>query len=134
MNRMLMLSGAFVLALAGSGTANAGTQILDCYGANGRVIACAADYGAAQPVPVASHQFRQTNAQSTGSTEEQIVVVGIRPDWDAISTDSETATRSSRPGTGGDWLPVVATNPEDKLQQWQATYLSGESLSDRFHF
>ncbi len=35
---------------------------------------------------------------------------------------------------GGDWVPVVATSPEDKLQQWQATYLSGERLSDKLHF
>ena len=118
MTRMLMLSGAMVLALATSGTARAATQILDCYGANGQVVACAADYGAAKTTPA----------------EEQIVVVGIRPDWDASSAESHPATRSSRPGLGGDWTPVVATNPTDQLQQWQTTFLSGEGLSAALHF
>jgi hypothetical protein len=134
MNRMLILSGAMVLALAGSGTASAGTQILDCYGAKDRIIACAADYGTVEPAPVASHQFHQTDVRSTEPTEEQIVVVGVRPDWDAVPTDLQTATRSSRPGMSGDWVPVVATSPEDKLQQWQATFLGGEGLSDKLHF
>jgi hypothetical protein len=128
MNRMLILSGAMALALAASGTASAGPRILDCYGANGRVVACAADYGATEAAPGAGHLFHAANASSTATTEEQIVVVGVRPDWDAIPTDSPTATRSSRPGLGGDWVPVVATNPEDKLQQWQATFLGGEGL------
>lgn len=118
MNRMLMLSGAMVLALTTSGAARAATQILDCYGANGQVVACVADYGDAKAVP----------------TEEQIVVVGVRPDWDAIPTDSHPAERSSRPGLGGDWVPVVATNPVDQLQQWQATFQGGEGLSARLHF
>ena len=118
MNRMLMLSGAMVLALAASGTASAGTQVLDCYGANDRVVACAADYGDAKAAP----------------TEEQIVVVGVRPDWAAIPTDSQPAAGSYRPGLGGDWAPVVTTNEEDKLQQWQGTFLSGEGLSAKLHF
>jgi hypothetical protein len=128
MNRMLMLSGAMVLALAASGTASAGTRILDCYDANGRVVTCAADYGNAEAAPGAGHLFHGTNAASAATTEEQIVVVGVRPDWDAIPTDAAPATRSSRPGLGGDWVPVVATNPEDKLQQWQGTFLGGKGL------
>jgi hypothetical protein len=134
MNKMLMLGGAIVLALAGSAPASAGTRILDCYGTNGRVVACATDYGPVEPAPVLSHQFHQAGAQSTVPAEEQIVVVGVRPDWAAIPTGSQIVTRSSRPGIGGDWLPVVATSPEDKLQQWRATFLSGESLLDKMHF
>jgi len=134
MNRMLMLSGAMVLALAASGTANAASQVLDCYGANGRVVTCAADFGDAKPVPRAHYQFHSTETRSAGPNEEQIVVVGVRPDRDVIPTDSYAAMRSSRPGVGGDWLPAAATTSEDKLQQWQATYLSGEGLLARLGF
>jgi hypothetical protein len=134
MNRMLMLSGAMVLALAGSGTASARTQILDCYGANGQVVACAADYGDAAAAPGTDHPFHRTDARSMSPTEERIVVVGVRPDRDALPTDLHPATRSSRPGLGGDWVPVVATSPLDQLQQWQATFLGGESLTERLHF
>jgi hypothetical protein len=134
MNRMLMLSGAMVLALAASGAARADSQILDCYGANGQVVTCAADFGDAKPVPRADHRFHSTEIQSTSPTEEQIVVIGVRPDRDAIPTDWYAATRSNRPGLGGDWVPVVATNTEDKLQQWQATFLGDEGLLAGLHF
>ena len=134
MNRILMLSGAMVLALVASGTASAGTQILDCYSATGRAVACATDYGNAEAALDAGRPLHLMDAQSTAPTDEQIVVVGVRPDWDAIPTDSHPATRSFRPGQGGDWVPVVATTPEDKLQQWQGNFLGGEGLSARLHF
>jgi len=130
MSRMLMLSGAMVLALAASGTARAESQILDCYGANGRVVACAADYPDIKPAP----RTHTTQMRSTAPTEEEIVVVGVRPDWDTIPTYSHPGTRLDRPGVGGDWMPAAATSAEDKLQQWQATFLGGEGLSGGLRF
>jgi hypothetical protein len=131
MNRMLMLGAAMVLGLSTAGAANA--QVLDCYGANGKVVSCAAGYGN----DIASRGFyRATQRVSTRSTapgEEEVTVTAVRPDY-GISTDTIAPLHSSRPGTGGDWTPVVATGPIDQMQQWQQTFLTGDGLFSNVHF
>jgi len=131
---MLMLSGAMVVGLLANGMASAGTQILDCYSPNGRVVACASDYGDAKAAMQSSHWFRKVVTRTTASGEEEVTVTGVRPDPDAIPTDVRPVVRSPRPGAGGDWVPVVATSPLDKLQQWQGEFLSGPGLLSGAHF
>jgi hypothetical protein len=127
MNRMLMLSGAMVLALVTGGTANAGGKGLDCHDANGRAIACAAEFGDANAAR-ASRVFQVTNTGAPAPEEEQVIVVRSRPIPEAIPNNPYATSRATRPGRGGDWTPVVATSPQDQLQQWRDTYLSGDGL------
>jgi hypothetical protein len=130
MNRVLMLSAAMVLGLSAAGAANAGSQVLDCYGANGKVVSCAAGYGNDN----ASRGFYQrVVTRSTAPGEEEVTITAVRPD-DGIPYDTPAAPRSSRPGVGGDWTPVVATNPIEQMQQWQQTFLTGDGLLSNMHF
>ena len=133
MNRVLMLSAAMVLGLSAAGAANAGSAVLDCYGANGKVVSCAAGYGS----DVASRGFYRATqrvvTRSTASGEEEVTITAVRPD-DATPYDTPAAPRSSRPGVGGDWTPVVATNPIEQMQQWQQTFLTGDGLLSNLRF
>ncbi len=126
-----MLSAAMVLGLSATGAANA--QVLDCYGANGKVVSCAAGYGN----DTASRGFyrvtQRVSSRTVAPNEEEVTVTAIRPD-DGIATDTIAPPRSSRPGTGGDWTPVVATNPIEQMQQWQQTFLTGDGLFSNVHF
>ncbi len=61
-----------------------------------------------------------------------MTVTAVRPDH-AIPDYTPSAPRSSRPGMGGDWTPVVATNPVEQMQQWQQTFLSGDGLFTGSH-
>lgn len=132
MNRVLMLSAAMVLGLSAAGAANAG-QVLDCYGANGKVVSCAAGYGN----DIASRAFyrasQRVTTRSTAPGEEEVTITAVRPD-DAVPNDTPAAPRSSRPGLGGDWTPVVATNPIEQMQQWQQIFLTGDGLLSNLHF
>jgi hypothetical protein len=130
MNRMMMLSGAAVLALIAGGTASAQTKILNCYNAKGETIACRTNYGPSAPTPVAgtiSHAKTPVKLgngnPSKGSAEESVVVVGVGPEPASILPSATAPTRSARPGLGGDWVPVVAVDRLDKLNQWQAEFL-----------
>ena len=125
--RMLMLGGAMLMAFAANGAASAATtQILTCQSPSGEAAACAADYTNDEAFPGAKQIFHPGVTPPALATGEEIVVVGAAPGGNPAGADA--TARSSRPGIGGEWSPVVETEPLDHLRNWQATYLGGEGL------
>ncbi len=132
MNRTMVLSTTAMLALIVGATANAQTKILDCYNATGKVIACPSDYGK-RPAPPPSGTIYQAKAntkignntppKAPTPAQEQVVVVGVGPGPASLLPAPAAPTRASRPGLGGDWVPITPVDPLDKLQQWQAEFL-----------
>jgi len=133
MNRTMVLSTA-ILALVVGGTASAQTKILDCYNTTGKVIACPSNYGKSPAPPPAGSIYEAKGKTKIGngtpskaSAQEQVVVVGVGPEPASILPAPAAPTRASRPGLGGDWVPITAVDRLDKLQQWQAEFLGERS-------
>jgi hypothetical protein len=133
-NRMLMLSGAMILAFAVNGVASAATQVLDCYRPNGQAVACMADYAIDEAAPSAGHIFHLNDNPPAVPTGEEIMVIGDAPELDVSLANPNATTSSGRPGLVGDWIPVVGTDPLDKLQRWEAAFLGGEGLLAGWQF
>jgi hypothetical protein len=130
MNRTMVLSATAILSLVVGGTASAQTKILDCYNAAGKVIACPSNYGKAPAPPPAGSIYEAKKNTKIGNgtpskapAQEQVVVVGVGPEPDSILPAPVAPTRASRPGLGGDWVPITAVDRLDKLQQWQDEFL-----------
>jgi hypothetical protein len=130
MNRTMVLSAAAILALVVGGTASAQTKILNCYDATGKVIACPSNYGKSPAPPPAGSIYQAKSKTKIGNgtpskapTQEQVVVVGVGPEPESILPAPAAPARASRPGLGGDWVPITAVDRLDKLQQWQAEFL-----------
>jgi hypothetical protein len=145
MNKMMMLSGAAILALGFGGTAQADPKVLDCYNVKGHVVACKGNFPDGTDAAGADftlftkdrktalghgkmdkHGIYLFKAPPTDEYDEYIVVIA-GPSLLSDLTSTNITTRSDRPGWGGDWVPVTAVDELDKLQQWRDQFLSDTS-------
>lgn len=141
MNKMMVLSGAAILALGFGGAAKAGQKVLDCYNVKGHVVACKGNFADGSDAAGADftlftkdrkvklgqgkmdkHGIYLFKAPPVEEYDEYIVVLA-GPSLLQTLPSSEITSRADRPGWGGDWVPITAVDELDKLQQWRDQFL-----------
>jgi len=137
MNKMMVLSGAAVLALAFESGAHADPMVLDCYNVKGKVVACKGNFPDGKPAAGAEFTLFNKDKVKMGSgktdehgvylfkapPDEYIVVIAAPPLLSSLPSNDIDA-KSERPGWGGDWVDVDAVDRLDKMKLWQEQFLS----------
>lgn len=145
MNKMMVLSGAVILALGFGGAAKADQKVLDCYNVKRQVVACKGNFPDGSDAAGADftvftkdrktalghgkmdkHGIYLFKAPPTDEYDEYIVVIAA-PSLLSSLPSTDISARADRPGWGGDWVPMTAVDELDKLQQWRDQFLTETS-------
>jgi|GEM_PF-3145512 hypothetical protein len=137
MNRMMKLCAVAIAALGVAAPAGAHTLTVDCFNVKGQVVACQG--GFSDGTVAAGAEFTLYSEESvklgSGTTDEHgvvlfkapdidyIVVIGVGPAHVSSLASPDISATPHRPGWGGDWIPVVAVDRLEKLQQWRDQFL-----------
>jgi len=137
MNRLMVLGGAVVLALAVESGAHAESMILDCYNVKGKVVACQGSYpdgnvaaGAEvtlfskDKIKLGSGKADEHGVYLFKAPSDEYIVVIAGPSLLSSLSSPDIPAKPQRPGWDGNWVPFTAVDRLDKMEQWQDQFLS----------